>query len=137
MTAQTPSRTRRFVHTAGMLGVLVALLTPFGCASRAKISASNEIATAQFAIRDARTSGAETHALETLQRAEALVGEARNESGAKAERLAEKAIAHAQLAAAIAQRESSRKQLMDAQRMEREAGALRQRTTRAVEDQLQ
>jgi hypothetical protein len=120
-----------------MLSVLVALLIASGCASRAKISASNEIATAQFAIRDARTSGAETYALETLQRAEALVGEARNESGAKAERLAEKAIAHAQLAAAISQRESSRKQLMDAQRMEREAGALRQRTTQAVEDQLQ
>jgi hypothetical protein len=115
----------------------MALVTLSGCATRAKVSASNEIATAQFAIRDARASGADTYALETLQKAEALVGEALDEDAAKAERLAEKATAHAQLAATIAQRESARKQLMDAQRMEREADALRQRTTRAVEERLQ
>ena len=135
--ARNPSRARCFVFTAGMLSVLMALLTLSGCATRAKVSASNEIATAKFAIRDARASGADTYALETLQQAEALVEAARNASGAKAERLAEKAVAHAQLAATIAQRESARKRLMDAQRMEREADALRQRTTRAVEDQLQ
>ncbi len=135
--ARTSSRARGFVHTAGMLGVLMTLLTLSGCATRAKVSASNEIATAQFAIRDARASGADTYALETLQQAEALVEEARSVGGAKAERLAEKAVAYAQLAATVAQRDSARKHLMDVQRMEREADALRQRTTRAVEERLQ
>jgi hypothetical protein len=120
-----------------MLGVLMALVMVSGCATRAKVSASNEIATAKFAIRDARASGADTYSLETLQQAEALVEAAQNLGGAEAERLAEKAVAHAQLAATIAQRESARKQLMDAQRMEQEAGALRQRTTQAVEERLQ
>jgi len=135
--ARTPSRARCFVHTAGILGVLMALVTLSGCATRAKISASNEIATAQFAIRDARASGADTYAPEIVQEADALIGKALNEDGAKAGRLAEKAIAHAQLAATIAQRDTARKQLVDAQRMEREAGALRQRTTTAVEERLQ
>ena len=132
-----PSRARCFVHLAGILAVLVTLVAFSGCASRAKISASNEIATARFAIRDARASGAETYSLETLQQAEALIDAARNLGGAESQRLAEKAVAHAQLAATIAQRESARKLLMDAQRMEQEADALRERTTRAVEERLQ
>ena len=135
--ARTPSRARCFVRAVGMLGVSMTLLTLSGCATRAKVSASNEIATAQFAIRDARASGAETYALQTLEQAEALVEEARSADGAKAERLAEKAVAYAQLAATVAQRDSARKHLMDAQRVEREAGALRQRTTSAVEERLQ
>jgi len=107
------------------------------CATRSKISASNEIATAQFAIRDARANGAETYSLERLNQAEALVEQARETSGAEAERLAEKALVHAQLAAAIAEREGARKQLAAAQKMESEAGALRERTTQAVEERLQ
>ena len=135
--ARAPSRARYFLHTAGILAALIALVTLSGCATRSKISASNEIATAEFAIRDARASGADTYSLETLQQAEAFVGKARDAEGARAERLAAKAIVHAQLATTIAQRESARKQLMDAQRMEREAGALRERTTRAVKERLQ
>ena len=57
------SRTRRFAYLAICLGVLVAVS---GCATRSKVSASNEIATAMFAIRDARANGAETYALEAL-----------------------------------------------------------------------
>ena len=128
------SRTRRRAYLVICLGVLVAVA---GCATRSKVSASNEIATAMFAIRDARANGAETYALEALNDAEALVMEAKNLSGAEAERLAEIALARAQLANVTAQRESARKQLAEAQRMESEAGALRQRTTRAVEERLQ
>lgn len=117
--------------------VVVGLLAIAGCATRSKVSASNEIATAMFAIRDARASGAETHALDVLQQAERLVVKAQQTSGAEAERIAEKALVHAQLANTIAQRESARKQLRDARSMDREAGALRKRTTRAVEERLQ
>ena len=116
---------------------LAALLVIGGCATRSKVSASNEIATARFAIRDARASGAETHALGVLQAAEAFVEEANQASGAEAERIAEKALVHAQLANTIAQLESARKQLRDAQKMDREAGALRERTTQAVQERLQ
>jgi hypothetical protein len=117
--------------------VVVGLLAIMGCATRSKISASNEIATARFAIRDARASGAETYALNVLQQAEMLVGQAEEASGAEAERIAEQALVRAQLANTIAQRESARKQLLDAQRMDREAGALKDRTTRAVEERMQ
>lgn len=117
--------------------VVVGLLAIMGCATRSKISASNEIATARFAIRDARASGAETYALNVLEQAEMLVGQAEEASGAEAERIAEQALVRAQLANTIAQRESARKQLLDAQRLDREAGALKNRTTRAVEERLQ
>ena len=50
-------------------------------------------------------------------------------------RLAEESTVHAQLAAAIAARESARTQKQDAKQLEREAGALRKRTTEAVEEQ--
>jgi len=130
---------RRIQDSRGAATVilLVGLLLLGGCASRARISASNEIATAMFAIRDARASGAETYALPVLQQAESLVVEARESSGADAERLAERALANALLANTIAQRESARKQLADAQRMDREAEALKERTTQAVEERLQ
>ena len=121
-----------------MTGILlVALVALSGCASTSRVSASNEIATAQFAIRDARASGAETYAFESLKKADAFLAEAQNLKGEDAERMAQKAIAYAQLSSTVAQRESARKQLRDAQRMEHEAEALRVRTTRAVEDQLQ
>ena len=55
----------------------------------------------------------------------------------EAERLAEKAVAYAQLAATVAQREVARKQLRNVQYMEQEAEALRVRTTNAVEEQVQ
>ena len=121
-----------------MIGSCLALLlAATGCVTGAKISASNEIATAQFAIRDARANGAEMQAPEPLQRADALLAEAQKLDGAEAERMAEKAVAYAQLAATVAQREVARKQLRDVQYMEQEAEALRVRTTNAVEDQLQ
>lgn len=132
--------TRKFsgAHRPGWIAVvLVGLVAIAGCATRADVTASNEIATAKFAIRDARASGAETHALDVLQQAEGLLEEAQQSSGAEAERIAEKALAQAQLANTIAQRESARKQLRDAQSMDREAGALRKRTTQAVEERLQ
>lgn len=132
--------TRKFsgAHRPGWIAVvLVGLVAIAGCATHADVTASNEIATAKFAIRDARASGAETHALDVLQQAEGLLEEAQQSSGAEAERIAEKALAQAQLANTIAQRESARKQLRDAQSMDREAGALRKRTTQAVEERLQ
>jgi Domain of unknown function (DUF4398) len=136
--ARIPFRNRRFLQTAGVLGVLlVALMTVSGCATRSKISASNEIATAQFAIRDARASGAETHASESLQKADAYLSQAQKLSGQEAERMAQKAVAYAQLASTVAQRETARKQLRDALHMEQEAEALRVRTTNAVEERLQ
>jgi hypothetical protein len=127
----------------GRMTIVAAILMSFGilisggCASRAKISASNEIAMAMFAIRDARANGAETYALAILQKSEMLVEEAKQASGADAERIAERALVHAQLANSIAQRESARKQLADAQSIDREAGALKERTTQAVEERLQ
>ena len=131
------SLSRRPSRITVVIVSLVGLLMMGGCATRAKVSASNEIATAKFAIRDARASGAETQALGVLQAAEAFVAEASESSGADAERIAEKALVHAQLANTIAQRESARKQLLDAQKIDREAGALRERTTQAVEERLQ
>jgi hypothetical protein len=131
------SLSRRPSRITVVIVSLVGLLMMGGCATRAKVSASNEIAMAKFAIRDARASGAETHALGVLQAAEAFVAEASESSGADAERIAEKALVHAQLANTIAQRESARKQLLDAQKIDREAGALRERTTQAVEERLQ
>ena len=133
MTRVLPGTQRR----VWIIVVVVGLLAIVGCATRSKISASNEIATARYAIRDARASGAETYALNVLQQAEMLVGQAEEASGAEAERIAEQALVRAQLANTIAQRESARKQLLDAQRMDREAGALKNRTTRAVEERLQ
>jgi len=127
----------RVGRLACTITLLLAMFALGACATRSKISASNEIATAQFAIRDARANGAETYSLERLNQAEALVEQARETSGAEAERLAEKALVHAQLAAAIAEREGARKQLAAAQKMESEAGALRERTTQAVEERLQ
>lgn len=133
-----PSRIELFPSSIAVLGALLVSLIAFsGCATRAKVSASNEIATAQFAIRDARASGAESHAADTLQKADALLAEAKTLDGYDAERAAEKAVAYAQLAATIAQRESARKQLRDALQMDVEAEALRVRTTNAVEDQVQ
>jgi hypothetical protein len=133
MTRVLPGTQRR----VWIIVVVVGLLAIVGCATRSKISASNEIATARYAIRDARASGAETYALNVLQQAEMLVGQAEEASGAEAERIAEQALVRAQLANTIAQRESARKQLLDAQRMDREAGALKDRTTRAVEERMQ
>ncbi len=127
-------RTGRFACT---IVLLLATVLLGACATRSKVSASNEIATAKFAIRDARANGAETYSLERLNRAEALVEQARETSGAEAERLAERALVHAQLAAAVAEREGARKQLAEVQKMESEAGALRERTTQAVEERLQ
>ena len=125
-------------QTAGLIVVLlIALVAAPGCATRSKVSASNEIATARFAIRDARASGAETYAFESLQQADEFLAEAQNLRGQEAERMAEKATAYAQLAATVAQRESARKQLRDAERMEQEAEALRLRTTTAVEERIQ
>jgi len=79
---------------------------------------------------------AETYSLERLGQAEALLEQAREASGAEAERLAEKALVNAQLAAAVAEREGAKKQLAASQKMESEAGALRERTTEAVEERL-
>lgn len=118
----------------GILGLT--LISAGGCATRSQVSASNEIATAMFAIRDAQANGAETYAIEELQEAMALVKQAREASGEDAERLAEQALAYAQLANATASRDSARQQLMEAQRMDQEAKALKQRTTEAVEERL-
>ena len=120
----------------GAVIVLGTFLTLNGCATRSKVSASNEMATAMFAIRDARANGAETYSMETLGYAEQLLDQARETSGAEAERLAELALAQAQLANVVALREGARKKLAEAQRMEREAAALRERTTSAVEERL-
>ena len=129
-----PTRSIRIVLGGAILLMLVATA---GCATRSRISASNEIATAEFAIRDAHASGAETYALPILKKAEMLVVDAKKASGDEAERLSERALANALLANTIAQRESARKQLADAKRMDREAEALKERTTQAVEEQLQ
>jgi hypothetical protein len=132
------SRLREFLDLTLALAIgiiLVGLST--GCASHAKISASNEIATAQFAIRDAQANGAETLAPDPYRKANELLAKAREQSGYDAERAAASAVAYAQLSSTIAQRENARKQLRDARKMEQEAEALRVRTTNAVEDRLQ
>jgi hypothetical protein len=131
---KTSFRAGRFACT---IGLLVAMISLGACATRSTVSASNEIATAQFAIRDARANGAETYSLERLEQAEKLLVRAQQTTGAEAERFAEKALVNAQLAAAVAEREGARKQLAASQKMEREAGALRERTTQAVEERLQ
>jgi len=131
------SRRRRTVDGAIPLAVgIVVLSLCAGCASRSKISASNEIATAQFAIRDARANGAQSLAPEAFQKANELLAQARQQRVDEAERTAETALAYAQLSSTIAQREAARKQLRDAREMEREAKALRVRTTNAVEDPI-
>ena len=129
----TESRTRAI--WAPLVLALAASLMLGGCATRSSVEAQNEIATAMFAIRDARVNGAEVYAAEELGQAEKLLGSAQTASGTEAERLAEESTVHAQLAAAIATRESARTQKQDAKQLEREAGALRKRTTEAVEEQ--
>lgn len=119
------------------VALAAALLTTGGCATRSRVSASNEIATARFAIRDARTSGAETYAAEDLRQAEALLAEAGDAGAERAERLAELATAHAQLASAKAARQSARKRLAEAESMGVEAELLERRTLNAVEDRVQ
>ena len=59
-------RTGRFACTIVLLVTTVSL---GACATRSRVSASNEIATAMFAIRDARANGAETYSLERLRKA--------------------------------------------------------------------
>ena len=127
------SRTRAI--WAPLVLALAASLMLGACATRSSVEAQNEIATAMFAIRDARVNGAEVYAAEELGQAEKLLGSAQTASGTEAERLAEESTVHAQLAAAIAARESARTQKQDAKQLEREAGALRKRTTEAVEEQ--
>ena len=139
------SRTRAI--WAPLVLALAASLMLGACATRSSVEAQNEIATAMFAIRDARVNGAEVYALaaklhgaevyaaEELGQAEKLLGSAQTASGTEAERLAEESTVHAQLAAAIAARESARTQKQGAKQLEREAGALRKRTTDAVEEQ--
>ena len=127
------SRTRAI--WAPLVLALAASLMLGACATRSSVEAQNEIATAMFAIRDARVNGAEVYAAEELGQAEKLLGSAQTASGTEAERLAEESTVHAQLAAAIAARESARTQKQGAKQLEREAGALRKRTTEAVEEQ--
>lgn len=119
------------------VAILLVFTLSAGCATRSRMYASNDIATAEFAIRDAHASGAETFALPILKKAEMLVAEAKQVGGDEAERLAERALANALLANTIAQRESARRQLADAKRMDREAEALKERTTQAVEERIQ
>jgi len=130
------ARSRRMLGASALLCLLVAVAGLPGCATRSKVSASNEIATAMFAIRDARASGAETYSLELLSQAEATLAEAREAGGAEGERLAESALVYAQLANVVARREGARRQLAEAQQLEEESSALKKRTTRAVEERL-
>lgn len=123
------------VRLGPVLPLVVAMLAVVGlgaCASPPPTSA-NEIATARFAIRDARANGAETYAAAELQQAIALLEQARDLPVPEAERLAERATAHAQLATVIAARDGARRRLAEAQRISREAQALQERTTDAVE----
>lgn len=117
--------------SAGLL-LAAALIAP-GCATSGA-SAKNAISTAMFAIRDARVRGAEEYAPAQLEQAELFLGGAQDAGGIDATRLAEKATVHAQMAAAIAAREAARATLEEAIRVQEEAGAVRDMTTEAVEE---
>lgn len=130
---------RRFPSVARdalCVGLAVCLLATAGCATRSRVSASNEIATAMFAIRDAKNSGAESYAQDELSRAEELVGQARDASAAEAERLAELATVYAQLAGAKAARQTARRRLAEAESVDVQAERLERRTLKAVEDRV-
>jgi len=118
------------------VGLAACLLATAGCATRSRVSASNEIATAMYAIRDAKNSGAESFAQDDLSKAEMLVAQARDAGAEEAERLAELATAHAQLAAAKADRQTARRRLAEAESVDVQAERLERRTLKAVEDRV-
>jgi hypothetical protein len=118
------------------LVLLVALATS-ACATRGSVSASNEIATARYAIRDAESQGGELYAAKELESARTKLAEAQRATPDVAVRRAEQALVDAQLASAIAARDGARAQLAEAQRVQREAERLRSETTEAVESRRQ
>ena len=134
------TRTRCLPTTrAGIPLVLVLLvaLAAGACATRGSVSASNEIATARYAIRDAESQGGDIYAPKEIESARTKLAEAQRATPDVAVRKAEQALVDAQLATAIATRDSARAQLVEAQRVQREAETLRSETTEAVESRRQ
>ena len=116
---------------------LIPLVVSTACASSRSVSATNAIATARYAIRDAETKGAEQYAAKELATAREKLEEAKRATPDVGVKVAAEATVGARLAAAIADRETARAQLAEAQRVEREAGSLRRKTTDAVREQAQ
>ncbi len=114
---------------------LIPLVVSTACATSRSVSATNAIATARYAIRDAETKGAEQHAAKEMATAREKLEEAKRATPDVGVRVAAEATVGARLAAAIADRETARAQLAEAHRVEREAGSLRRKTTDAVREQ--
>ena len=99
------------------------------------MTAKNEIATARYAIRDAENNGAAQHAPAELAAAREKLEDAKRATPDVAVRLAAEATVDARLGSAIAARDNAIAQLAEAERVEREAAALRSKTTDAVQEQ--
>jgi len=117
--------------------MLIPLVISTACATSRSVSATNAIATARYAIRDAETKGAEQYAAQELATAREKLEEAKRATPDVGVKVAAEATVGARLAAAIADRETARAQLAEAQRVEREAGSLRRKTLDAVREQAQ
>jgi len=114
---------------------LFPLVLSTACATSRSVSATNAIATARYAIRDAETKGAELHAAKELAAAKEKLETAKRATPDVGVNVAAEATVTARLASAIADREMARAQLEEAQRVEEETKALRRKTTNAVQEQ--
>jgi hypothetical protein len=114
---------------------LIPLVLSTACATSRSVSATNAIATARYAIRDAETKGAERYASAELATARDKLEKARRATPDVGVKVAAEATVTARLAGAIAHRETAVAQLAEAQRVEREAEALRRKATDAAREQ--
>ncbi len=120
-------------HVVLGLTVLVALAAS-ACAGPTTVASTNQIAAAGFAIREAESNKAGLYAETELATARTQLGEAKQATPDVGLRLAERATVSAQLASAIASRESARAQLAEAKRVQLESLETRIETTEAVEE---
>lgn len=113
--------------------VLLVAVAATGCASSLDVAAKSQIAAARYAILDAETQEAQLYAPEEIELARHRLEEAQAATPDVGIQLAEQATVNAQLASAIASRESAQAQLAEARRVQRAAGTLRVETIEAVE----
>jgi hypothetical protein len=116
--------------------IAAALLAPIAiaCASPAKVTAANQIATARYAIREAVAKDANLYAPDELQVARAKFDESQSATPDVGVRLAQQATVLARLASAVAARESAQAQLAEAVRVQSQSETLRVETIEAVEE---
>ena len=136
MTRFTTERTG--VKCAGVLIALAAGTLLAGCARPSTVSSQGFIVNAGYAIRAAEERKAADHAPNELKDARGKLAEAEKAFSAnqkdRATRLAQQAVADAQLARAFSARANAEEALADAKRVEEENQALRREADRALRE---